>query len=88
MTERDGARDHQSIIRGEPLRVVRALEWLSRSMIATETPGWLGATKAHTAGMQLRSNDASRDGSAARTIDLAIRSNRIAGKPHWDAEGP
>jgi len=30
---------------------VRALEWLSRSMIAVEAPGWRGATKAHTAGM-------------------------------------
>ena len=30
---------------------VRAREWLSRSMIAVEAPGWRGATKAHTAGM-------------------------------------
>ena len=29
----------------------RAREWLSRSMIAVEAPGWRGATKAHTAGM-------------------------------------
>jgi len=30
---------------------LRALEWLSRSMIAVEAPGWRGATKAHTASM-------------------------------------
>ena len=30
---------------------LRAREWLSRSMIAAEAPGWRGATKAHTAGM-------------------------------------
>jgi CheY-like chemotaxis protein len=30
---------------------LRAREWLSRSMIAVEAPGWRGATKAHTAGM-------------------------------------
>ena len=28
---------------------LRAREWLSRSMIAVEAPGWRGATKAHTA---------------------------------------
>jgi len=30
---------------------LRAREWLSRSKIAVEAPGWRGATKAHTAGM-------------------------------------
>jgi hypothetical protein len=32
-------------------RGLRAREWLSRSMIAVEAPGWRGATKAHTARM-------------------------------------
>ena len=32
-------------------RRLRAREWLSRSMIAVEAPGWQGATKAHTARM-------------------------------------
>jgi hypothetical protein len=31
------------------MSAVRAREWLSRSMIAVEAPGWRGATKAHTA---------------------------------------
>jgi len=42
-------------------------------MIAAEAPGWRGATKAHTFGMQLRSNEARRDESAAKAIDFAIR---------------
>jgi len=32
-------------------KLLRAREWLNRSKIAGEAPGWLGATKAHTAGM-------------------------------------
>jgi hypothetical protein len=28
--------------------ILRTLEWLSRSMILVEVPGWRGATKAHT----------------------------------------
>jgi hypothetical protein len=33
------------------LSLLRAREWLRRSMIAVETPGFRGATKAHTAGV-------------------------------------
>jgi hypothetical protein len=29
-------------------RALRAREWLSRSMITVEAPGWRGTTKAHT----------------------------------------
>ena len=39
-------------------------------MIAAPSRGWRGATKAHNAGMQPRSNEASRDASAVSAIDL------------------
>ena len=43
-------------------------------MIAVEAPSWRGAGDGDIlAGMELNRNDASRDASAAKAIDLAIR---------------
>jgi len=42
-------------------------------MIEVEAPRRQGATKAHTARLQLRSHAAGRDASAAKAKDFAIR---------------
>ena len=67
--------------------LLRARERLSRSMIAVEAPGWQGATKAHTAGMKLRSNAASRDASAAKAIDLTFPGPLLRSRRELREEG-
>jgi hypothetical protein len=67
-------------LRGFERAVVGTSQWLSWSMFAIGAPGWRGAKKAQTAGMQPRSNEAGRDGSAATAIDVAIRGPLVATK--------
>ena len=59
----------------------RVLSRTSSHFLGVEAPGWEGARREHTGSMRLTSNDASRDGSAARNVKLFLLGPRYDCRP-------